>query len=43
MLAIHLANMFPEEGPYAGWDKEHRYQCSNLEVYFQVRELEMWR
>jgi hypothetical protein len=36
MLAIQLAEMFPEEGPFAPWDRERQYRCSQLEVYFQV-------
>lgn len=36
MLALHLADMFPEEGPPAPWDRNFEFKCSDLEVYFQV-------
>ncbi|RLN98937.1 hypothetical protein BBJ28_00016544 [Nothophytophthora sp. Chile5] len=29
----HLANMFPEDGPFAEWDAKHEYVASNLVVY----------
>lgn len=33
MLIEHLANMFPEEGPFADWDERHEYVASKLVVY----------
>ncbi|DBA02023.1 TPA: hypothetical protein N0F65_000270 [Lagenidium giganteum] len=29
----HLANMFPEDGPFAEWDEKHEYVASNLVIY----------
>lgn len=29
----HLANMFPEDGPFADWDEQHEYVASKLVVY----------
>ncbi|KAI9917789.1 hypothetical protein PsorP6_012942 [Peronosclerospora sorghi] len=29
----HLANMFPEDGPYAEWDSAHEYVASKLVAY----------
>lgn len=29
----HLANMFPEDGPFCEWDEKHEYVASKLVVY----------
>jgi hypothetical protein len=29
----HLANMFPEDGPFAEWDQKNQYVASRLEIY----------
>ncbi|TYZ58612.1 hypothetical protein PybrP1_004359 [[Pythium] brassicae (nom. inval.)] len=29
----HLANMFPEDGPFCDWDDKHEYAASRLVVY----------
>ena len=34
----HVANMFPEGGPYCEWDTEKSYRASNLLVYVQANE-----
>lgn len=34
----HLANMFPEDGPFADWDVQHEYVASKL-VVFAAAEL----
>ncbi|KAL0584579.1 hypothetical protein ABG067_005602 [Albugo candida] len=34
----HLANMFPEGGPYCKWDIEESYQASNLLLYVRANE-----
>eukprot|EP01084_Bolivina_argentea_P215406 365693_1 len=36
LVAEHLANIFPEEGPPVSWDKEFGYKCSNLDVYVKT-------
>ncbi|KDO28749.1 hypothetical protein SPRG_19963 [Saprolegnia parasitica CBS 223.65] len=33
MFIEHLANMFPEEGPFCFWDKRQDYVASQLQVY----------
>ncbi|OQR84459.1 hypothetical protein ACHHYP_13362 [Achlya hypogyna] len=33
MFIEHLANMFPEEGPFCFWDQRHDYVASQLVVY----------
>lgn len=33
MFLEHLANMFPENGPYCHWDERHDYVASNLHIY----------
>jgi hypothetical protein len=38
MLALLLAEVMPEEGPPAPWDRQEEYRCSNVEVYFQVSQ-----
>ncbi|CAM9163577.1 unnamed protein product [Phaeothamnion confervicola] len=37
LLAAHLAEIFPEEGPLAPWDVDAEYRCSLLEVYVRLR------
>ena len=34
-LGDQLAQIFPENGPFAPGDRERRYRVSNVEVYFQ--------
>ncbi len=36
MLAVRMAEVFPEEGPPAPWDLDGAYRCSSLAVYFEV-------
>ncbi len=45
MLAIHLAEMWPEEmaGQLVGWDPKGEYKCSDLEVYVEARASERFR
>ncbi|KAF0716609.1 Aste57867_2756 [Aphanomyces stellatus] len=33
MILEHLANMFPEDGPFCMWDTKHMYKASQLVVY----------
>lgn len=33
MFIEHLANMFPEEGPFCDWDTDHEYVASKLSIY----------
>jgi tetratricopeptide (TPR) repeat protein len=33
MFVEHLANMFPEDGPFAPWDERHEYVASKLAIY----------
>jgi hypothetical protein len=33
MFIEHLANMFPEEGPFADWDVEKEYMASKLVIF----------
>ncbi|CAM9117425.1 unnamed protein product [Pylaiella littoralis] len=40
MLAEHLAQAFPEEGPPAPWDQSFEYRCSELVIYLPLRPVE---
>lgn len=36
LIAVHMAQVFPEEGPPAPWDRSFEYRCSNLSVYVKL-------
>ncbi|KAJ0403964.1 hypothetical protein P43SY_009457 [Pythium insidiosum] len=39
----HLANMFPEDGPYCEWDKDTKYVASGLVIYAAADVVEPFR
>jgi len=38
MIAMRLAEMFPEEGNDIPWDHSQMFKCSNLAIYFEVHQ-----